>query len=148
MKPARAIATKSELLAPCGMDCSTCSAYLAFINGIPKKKGSIFHCSGCRPRNKQCAYLKGQCENLSANRIRFCFECADYPCERLLHFDQRYRRTYETSPIENLEKIRAKGITSFLREQQKKHGCATCGGMISVHNKKCCVCDKITNWKA
>ena len=103
---------------------------------------------GCRPRNKQCAYLEGHCELLRGKTIEFCFECEKYPCERLRRFDRRYRRTYGISPIENLEDIRAKSIASFLRKQREKHGCAMCGGMISVHNKKCFVCDTITSWKA
>lgn len=136
-----------EFIAPCGMDCSACSFYLAFLNGIPKKRGKISHCTGCRPRNKQCAYLKGQCELLSKNKVKFCFECSKFPCERLSRFDQRYRRTYGVSPIANLEWIRDHGIQSFLRQQKKKLGCTTCGGMISVHNKKCFACDKIISWK-
>jgi hypothetical protein len=138
---------KTELIAPCGMDCSACSAYLAFLNGIPRKRGRISHCIGCRPRNKQCAYLKGQCDLLPSNKIEFCFQCGRYPCDRLRRFDQRYRRTYGVSPIQNLEEIRAHGVESFIRSQQKRHGCATCGGMISVHNKKCFVCDNVTSWK-
>jgi len=138
---------KTELVAPCGMDCSTCSAYLAFLNGIPRKRGRISHCRGCRPRNKQCAYLKGQCDLLPRNKIEFCFQCGRYPCERLRHLDQRYRASYGVSPIQNLEEIRARGIETFIRNQQKRHGCATCGGMISVHNKKCFVCDNVTSWK-
>jgi hypothetical protein len=139
---------KFELIAPCGMDCSTCSAFLAFLNEVPKKRGHIFHCIGCRPRNKQCAYLKGQCEPLANNKISFCFECDRYPCERLRKLDHRYRRGYGVSPIENLEMIRAQGVEFFLRQQRKRHGCPQCGGMISVHNKKCFTCDKVERWKA
>ncbi len=136
----------AELLAPCGMDCSTCSHYLALLNGIPKKRGKISHCSGCRPRNKQCAYLKGQCELLSKDKIEFCFECPIYPCDRLQRFDRRYRTTYNISPIQNLEDIRARGVESFLRQQRKRHGCPGCNGMISIHNQKCFACDKIIRW--
>jgi len=138
---------KSELLAPCGMDCSSCSFYLAFLNGIPKKRGMISHCTGCRPRNKQCAYLKGQCELLSNHRVTFCFECPKYPCDRLSRFDRRYRQTYGVSPIKNLEDIREHGVLAFLRNQDEKYSCRTCGGRISVHNKKCFACDRITSWK-
>lgn len=138
---------KLELLAPCGMDCSTCSAYLAYRNGVRKKRGRISHCIGCRPRNKQCAYLKGQCELLPGNKIEFCFQCERYPCERLKRFDQRYRRTYGVSPIQNLEEIRRDGSEAFLRAQLHRNRCAQCGGALSVHNKKCFACDKITSWK-
>jgi hypothetical protein len=138
---------KYKLLAPCGMDCSACSFYLAYLNGIPKQRGSISHCIGCRPRNKQCAYLKGQCELLPQNKIDFCFQCGKYPCDRLKRFDQRYRRRYGVSPIQNLEEIRRKGPAAFVREQQKKNSCSNCGRTISVHNKKCFSCDKINSWK-
>ena len=141
-----ALATPHELLAPCGMDCSTCSHYLAYIGGIPKKRGKISPCAGCRSRNKHCAYLKGQCELLSANKIDFCFECSRYPCERLQRFDRRYRTTYGVSPIKNLEDMRARGVESFVRHQRKLLGCPNCGGLISIHNKKCFVCDKIERW--
>lgn len=137
-----------QLIAPCGMDCSTCSAHLAFLNGVPKKRGNISHCIGCRPRNKQCAYLKGQCGLLAKNKIEFCFECDRYPCERLRKLDQRYRRCYGVSPIENLETIHAKGTPFFLRQQRKRHGCPNCGGMISIHHQKCFACEKIERWKA
>lgn len=138
----------ADLVAPCGMNCSTCSFYLAFINNIPKKKGRISHCVGCRPRNKQCAYLKGQCRLLSENEIHFCFQCDRYPCERLKRFDRRYRRTYGVSPIENLEVIRTKGMDFFLRQECDRHSCDKCGGMISVHNMKCFACEKVERWKA
>jgi hypothetical protein len=144
---ARAV-TNENLIAPCGMDCSTCSFYLAFINNVPKEQGKISHCRGCRPRNKQCSYLKGQCDLLPDNKIQFCFECDRYPCERLQKFDQRYRRTYGVSPISNLEMIRAQGVASFLRNQRERHGCPGCGGMISIHNKKCFTCDNVERWKA
>lgn len=139
---------RHELLAPCGMDCSSCSFYLAYLNDIPKKRGRISHCIGCRPRNKQCAYLKGQCDLLPKNKIEFCFQCDKYPCDRLRRFDQRYRRTYGASPIENLEEIRRNGPVAFMRNQQKRNQCAKCGGMISIHNSKCFACDQIISWKA
>jgi len=141
-------ACNPELIAPCGMDCSTCSGYLAYVNGIPKKRGKISQCSGCRPRDKQCAYLKGQCELLAENKIHFCFECDRYPCERLRKFDARYRRRYGASPIGNLEVIRANGIQFFLLQQHKSHSCPKCGGMISIHNRKCFSCERIERWNA
>ena len=146
MKPGTS--TQTHLVAPCGMNCSTCSSYLAFINEVPKKRGKISHCIGCRPRNKQCAYLKGQCELLTRNKIDFCFECQRYPCERLKKFDARYRRVYGVSPIENLETIRTKGIEIFLRQERDHHACPNCGGMISIHNKKCFSCEPIQKWNA
>jgi hypothetical protein len=134
---------KAQLIAPCGLDCSTCSRYLACLNALPKKQGSIPHCSGCRPRNKQCAFLKGHCELLRKNKVKFCFQCRDYPCARLRHLDERYRRNFGTSPIANLEEIRFKGIETFMRNQQNRYGCAACGAKVSVHDKKCYGCERM-----
>jgi len=130
------------------MDCSVCSSYLAFLNAIPKKRGRISHCAGCRPRNKQCAFLKGHCERLKNNEVEFCFQCPVYPCERLQHLDQRYRRDYGMSLIQNLDEIREFGAARFIAEQQDRYGCPNCGGRISVHNKKCFRCERITSWKS
>jgi Protein of unknown function (DUF3795) len=138
---------KRALIAPCGMDCSVCSNYLAFLNATPKKRGSIHHCAGCRLRNKPCAFLKGHCDLLRQHKVEFCFQCRRYPCQRLRRLDQRYRRTYGMSPIQNLEEIRVRGIAVFMRAQQRRYGCARCGGKTSVHNQKCFACDKIISWK-
>lgn len=136
-----------NLIAPCGINCGICHAYLAYLRGIPKKRGKISYCIGCRPRNKQCAYLKGNCEVIRNNIVEFCFQCKDYPCDRLKHTDERYRKDFDTSLIENLNEIKNDGIDKFLENQKKKYKCSRCGGIICVHNKKCYECEKIESWK-
>jgi len=137
-----------RLVAPCGMDCAVCSGYLAQAHGIPRKRGAISHCIGCRARNKQCAYLKGQCQRLATGKVEYCFECPDYPCERLAKIDRRYRTTYGMSFLENLEVIRQHGAAAFVRIQQRRFGCPRCGGLRSVHNGKCFGCDPVRSWRS
>ena len=129
------------------MHCAVCSAYLAKLHEIPKARGKISHCSGCRPRDKQCAYIKGSCSRLSNGRVTYCFECPTFPCDRLKKIDNRYRTTYNMSFIENLELIKDRGEQAFLKLQQKRFGCDRCGALTSIHNGKCYVCDKIVRWK-
>jgi hypothetical protein len=139
---------KGEQIAPCGMNCGVCSAYLAFSHSIPKKRGKITHCSGCRARKKSCAYLKMHCRPLSSGEVSFCYECRDFPCERLEHIDKRYRTTYGASLIGNLKEIRDAGIDSFLRNQTKAFLCRRCRkDAVSIHNKKCFRCDTIVSWR-
>lgn len=45
---------------------------------------------------------------------------------------------------DNLEFINKNGITHFIKDQYKKYACPKCGNLISIHNKKCFKCDKIT----
>jgi len=92
-------------------------------------------------RNKQCAFLKGRCAQLRERKIDCCFECKEFPCNRLKKLDERYRKKrWDTLFTQNLMEIKDKGIEEFLRHQEEKHCCTKCSGVISVHDKKCYDC--------
>jgi hypothetical protein len=105
----------AELVAPCGMNCALCAGYLASSSGVPKKGGKVSRCAGCRPRDKQCAFIRKRCVRLARKEIDFCFECGEMPCPDLLRMDNLYRTKYGMSLVSNLEFLRAKGMTAFLR---------------------------------
>jgi ribosomal protein L40E len=58
--------------------------------------------------------------------------------------DDRYSNNYKMSVKDNLECIKNMGINKFIDGQYKKYSCAKCGGLISIHNRKCFKCDTIT----
>src|SRR3990170_8344225 len=122
-----------ELVAPCGMNCGICKAYLAYSRGVPTQRGKVTHCSGCLPRSKNC-YIKRGCKKLSQNVFRFCFECEQMPCENLKRLDKRYRSRYNMSMVENLKEIKANGIEKFLENQRAKYRCPRCSDAVSVHD--------------
>jgi len=138
-----------ELIAPCGMDCSVCSGYLAFKHDVKNKGIRMAYCKGCRPRDKQCAFLKKRCELLSNGSIKYCYECKDFPCKNLDHIDKRYQKNYRMSLIENLKVIKEEGITKLLAKQTEAWKCPKCGGVICCHNGICFVCEseKLKNKK-
>jgi hypothetical protein len=132
-----------KLIAPCGMDCAICSRYLAFVNGLKKSR-----CPGCRPRNKHCTYLFKDCagpRSIAGGGAAYCFECEQYPCKQIKRMDKRYRENYGMSVIENLEFIKEKGIRRFITEEYKTYRCPKCGGLISIHNRKCFHCETVTH---
>ena len=129
-----------DLIAPCGMNCGICKAYLAYSRGVPYKKGEVSHCTGCLVRNKNCAFIRRDCKKLRKKQIRFCYECADMPCEQLAKLDGLYRARYGMSMIENLKMIRERGMDEFLKSQSERYRCASCDDIISVHNGKCYAC--------
>ena len=141
------VSLKKELIAPCGMDCGVCSAYLAYAHGLPKKKGKISHCPGCRPRNKACAFIKRDCDLLKNDKIEFCFSCPVFPCRNLTYIDARYKTKYGMSFIENLNYIKKNGLEKFLKKQKKTYGCPRCGDLVCIHNRKCYRCDTVVSWK-
>ncbi len=131
-----------ELIAPCGMNCAICSRYLSYVNRLARSQ-----CIGCRPRNQECIYLFGKCTEInhaSKGDAAFCFECSQYPCKELLRVDKRYRNNYKMSILDNLERIRKRGIDRFIKEQWEQYQCPKCGGVLSIHNRKCFSCEPIT----
>ena len=129
-----------ELIAPCGMNCGICSRYLAFRHDVKRIGIRMPYCIGCRPRGKNCAFLKKKCDLLLNGRVEFCYECGDFPCTRLQRIDKRYRTVYRMSMIENLESIKNDGIVEFLAEEARRWKCPKCGGVISCHNGLCYDC--------
>ncbi len=135
---------EQELIAPCGMNCAICSRYLSYVNNLKRSQ-----CVGCRPGNKKCSYLFEKCSGINCTlkgnaTASFCFECDQYPCKQINRMDDRYRINYEMSVKDNWECINKMGVDKFTNEQYEKYHCSKCGGLISIHNRKCFKCDKIT----
>lgn len=131
---------QTNLIAPCGMNCGICGAYLASKNKLKDKGIEIPYCAGCRIRNKQCAFLKKRCDLLLHGKVNFCYECPDFPCENLNHLDKRYRDRFHMSMVNNLRQIKKKGLDNFLSDQNQKWHCPKCAGMVSCHNGLCFHC--------
>ena len=136
-----------QLIAPCGMNCGICSAYLAYAHDLRSKGIKATYCTGCIDRDKKCAFVKKRCDLLMNNEVRFCYECDGFPCDRLQKLDRGYRTKYGMSMIGNLESIRDNGIDAFLAQQSEKYKCPTCGGVICVHNGKCYNCQRVESWR-
>lgn len=126
---------KKELIAPCGMNCGICMAYL-------RKKN---HCAGCLnededkvPHLQRC--IIRNCDTIRHNDSGFCYECENYPCKRLKQLDKRYRTRYKMSMLENLEFIKTKGLAAFKEKELERWRCPECGGVICVHRGYCFSC--------
>ena len=133
-----------DLIAPCGMNCQVCSRYQAHLHNFRKSQ-----CRGCRVENRVCAYLLKKCPNPHSaedgtQATPYCFDCKHFPCREIQRMDTRYRKEYNMSVIDNLHEIQQRGIHEFMADQQLKHACPHCSGLISVHNRKCFECDEVT----
>ncbi|MBN2612227.1 MAG: DUF3795 domain-containing protein [Bacteroidales bacterium] len=123
------------LIAPCGMNCGLCLAYLRDKN----------RCNGCRQdsTDKPVSCSKciiANCEMLSKTQSKFCYDCEKYPCRRLKQLDTRYRTKYSMSMIENLEFIRDHGLESFVERENTRWACPVCGAILCVHRSFCLNC--------
>jgi hypothetical protein len=135
-----------ELVAPCGMNCAVCSNYLALQNDVRAKGVKLPYCKGCRPRNKQCSFVKKKCEKLMKNNVDFCYECTEFPCELIRKITKGYEK-YKVNMVENLYFIKEHGLDKFLESQKEKWRCPECGDLICCHNGICyhCGLEKLRN---
>jgi hypothetical protein len=131
---------ESILIAPCGMNCALCGNYLSMKKDLRKIGVQKSYCPGCRPRGKNCAFMKKACPSIGEGKYQFCFECPDFPCRRLKALDKRYRERYRMSMIENLNFIKEKGMEEFLAWQAEKWRCKECGGVVCCQNGICYTC--------
>jgi len=101
-----------SMIAPCGMNCAICRAHLRQKNP----------CHGCHDAEQHKPKTRVLCPLRICDRRKgkYCFDCVDYPCDRLKRLDKRYRTQYGMSEIENLEYIRNHGITKFLEREQNR----------------------------
>jgi hypothetical protein len=126
---------RSLLIAPCGMNCGICMAYLRPRNS----------CRGCRvddidkPITRAHCTIKN-CEMFQDGKMKFCFECKEFPCDNIRRLDKRYRTKYNMSMVENLNNIKSFGIRRFLMNETNKWTCPECGGTICVHKGRCSSC--------
>ena len=123
---------KEILIAACGMNCSICMVHL-------RKKNK---CAGCRSSDQGKPITRTACriKNCDKSGSDFCFDCAEFPCKRLIQLDTRYRTKYKMSMIENLMMIKNSGIRFFMEDEQRKWTCHSCGGTICVHKGICADC--------
>lgn len=127
--------TPSQLIAPCGMNCSICRAYLRKRN----------RCPGCRAEDKDKPLSRVLCKiktcpYLAQYTFTFCHECENFPCFELSRLDKRYRTKYCMSMIENLENIHLNGLDQFLENEKSRWACPQCGETICVHKGECSSC--------
>ncbi len=129
-------AIRTTLIAPCGMNCRLCRAYIREKNACPGCRGD----DSVKSKTRVTCRIKN-CEKMVQGRVRYCFSCDSFPCARLIHLDKRYRTKYGMSMIDNLENIKKFGLRHFIKNEQKRWTCPKCGELICVHMPQCISCE-------
>ncbi len=115
---------RTELVAPCGIDCGICEVYTCRDDprlfdylvsiGIPKER---IPCKGCRPLEGKCPVIPGTCSTFSCAKGRkadFCFECREFPCEMLNPSADRADVLPHNTKVFNLCTIKRDGVEGFI----------------------------------
>jgi len=126
---------RTTLIAPCGMNCRLCFAYTRDKKACPGCRGD----DSVKPKTRVTCRIKN-CEKIGRGKVRYCFSCDRFPCDRLNHLDERYRTKYGMSMIDNLAHIKKFGIRHFIRNEKERWTCLECGQLICVHKPQCLFC--------
>ncbi len=112
--------------APCGIHCAGCEPFLAKDN--PKLLEALVErglrrdrlpCPGCRAVKGLCPVLEGECETyacLTRRGFDFCFECPDFPCDKLNPAAHRAEVLPHNLKVFNLCFIQRHGLEAWLKK--------------------------------
>lgn len=129
---------EAVLIAPCGMNCGLCKAFLRTRNPCPGCRGNDQN----KPKTRVRCKIK-KCETRLRSGADFCSSsCMHFPCEALSRLDKRYRQNYGMSMIENVKRIEIGGLQNFLTHEKSKWTCLGCGELLCVHEPLCRVCNR------
>jgi hypothetical protein len=139
---------KEALLGICGVYCGACETYRAYNDkdlilveweikmGMPANE---IYCEGCGSNlvNQWCSKCQFR-KCVAKQGIRFCFECKDFPCKRLVDFSKT--RPHRELGIRNLQQLKGMSVREWLRLQDKRWTCNRCGKRLHWYAEKCPDC--------
>lgn len=96
---------KNQLFSLCGLNCGLC----------PMLLGN--HCGGCGNGNQSCKIARCSLEH---EKIEYCYECKQYPCEKYQHIDEYEIFITNRRREADLKRAKNIGIDQYNLEQQKK----------------------------
>jgi len=116
-----------ELTSPCGIDCFNCELYIDNISeamltrlapDITFKK-ELVACRGCR-EEKGCKMVFSVCSSfdcIQEHQVEFCFECDEFPCERLQPTADGAEKYPHNMKMYNLCRIQKVGVEKWAKEE-------------------------------
>jgi len=125
-----------EQIAPCGINCGTCYAFLRQKNRCP----GCLAPSDSKPKTRYECRIK-MCPDRQEIITTNCYDCSKFACVKLKHIDKRYRIKYDTGLIRNLLTIKETGMDTFLKNEVLKWTCPGCGATLCVHKSLCLQCN-------
>lgn len=133
----------------CGLYCGGCGIVHSIERGTLEEMAAKWEstpekmeCYGCKSehiagfsqncRIRKCAIDKG---------FEFCSECGEYPCETLMDFLE-LQSCHPKIHLNNLHRLRVKGLETWLSEQETRWRCRNCGTKFHFDEATCIQCGK------
>jgi hypothetical protein len=141
-------AKRFQLLGICGVYCGACTTYRAYNDGddelvdweikMGMPRGEII-CKGCRSGfvNKWCSECKFR-KCVKDRGVNNCFDCQLFPCKTLVDFSRT--RPHRQLGLRNLVQVKSGNIEGWLRQQEKRWSCPSCGKKLHWYAENCPKC--------
>ena len=145
-----------KMVGICGLYCGTCPNYLASrkndleqlkkiseATGIPIEE---VRCDGCLSDNVFAPCVKcmhGFRECAKEKEVDWCFECPDFPCQRLEDFKDVHivnNISHHEHVIDELNNMKENGIEQWVKKQDKEGRCPQCGEVQYWSARECSYC--------
>jgi hypothetical protein len=145
-----------KLVGICGIYCGTCPSYLAqqendmaeLEKRARERNFTIeeVRCDGCHSDNLmptcvECRHGFRQCAR--EHGVTWCFECPDFPCQRLEDFKHVHIEngiSHHEHLIEELQYIKDHGLEAGLEKMDREGRCPQCGKRLYWHTRVCPDC--------
>lgn len=117
-----------QTAAICGLFCGICPCYPNECHGCLSDKLTS-HCKACQNGFRDCVKQHG---------VTRCFECSQFPCERLEYFSHQHYENgigHHESVISDLYEMREKGVANWVESQTNLHTCEKCGRLIYWYDR-------------
>ncbi len=147
---------KKVMAGICGLYCGTCPNYLAEREGDTAQIAAIARandmdiskvgCDGCLSERVMpfCVECKNGFRKCAREKkVTWCFECADFPCERLREFTKIHivdGQRHHARVIDDLAYMKEHGVDAWLEVQDKAGRCPECGKRLYWFARECPVC--------
>ena len=137
-----------ELVSPCGLYCGVCGIRKATMEQdreLKEKLSKVYgvstseiHCHGCR--SDQVFVYCRSCPIKScaeAKKLEGCYQCGGFPCQAIddFPFPEAKANILRTVP-----RWRALGTEEWIREEESRYRCQTCGTQSFRGARKCRQC--------
>ncbi|HAJ80589.1 MAG TPA: hypothetical protein DCO75_12560 [Fibrobacteres bacterium] len=117
-----------KIAAICGLFCGTCPQYPSNCEGCLSDKLAPL-CKTCQNGFRECAKI---------NNVTWCFECNNFPCQRLYDFKDKHfvnGISHHGNVINNLNYMKKVSVEDWIKIQKQENTCTKCNSYILWHEK-------------
>jgi hypothetical protein len=146
-------AEELSFIGTCGFYCGSCAIFLAAQKGKDHQRNvaaalskhldrtvriAEVQCQGCQNLGKDCWGKGCTIKSCAVSKgVKFCNECALFPCENLCACAE----IYQDIPLIQLQELNEGGPEKWMEKIKERWTCPNCGGRVEAGTMRCWSCN-------